>query len=85
VPGSRFARLPLAVVKAGVYLPGNSRKATLRQQVERTLYDTAVKMQHLSEAGRLIEAGGSGHHVQVDKPGTIIGIVKRLLEQTREA
>ncbi len=83
VPHSRFARLPLAVVKAGVYLPGRTRKATLRQQVERTLYDTAVKMQHLSESGRLIEAGGSGHHVQVDKPGTVIGIVKRLLEQTR--
>lgn len=83
VPHSRFARLPLAVVKAGVYLPGRTRKATFRQQVERTLYDTAVKMQHLSEAGRLIEAGGSGHHVQVDKPGTVIGIVKRLLEQTR--
>ncbi|OWA33662.1 hypothetical protein B9G55_20160 [Saccharibacillus sp. O16] len=83
VPGSRFARLPLAVVKAGIYQPSRSRKSSGREQVARKLYDTAVKMQQLSEAGRLIEADGSGHHVQVDKPGTIIGIVKRLLEQTR--
>ncbi len=83
VPHSRFARLPLAVVKAGIYRPSRSRKSSGREQVERKLYDTAVKMQRLSEAGRLIEAGGSGHHVQVDKPGTVIGIVKRLLEQTR--
>lgn len=83
VPRSRFVRLPLAVVKAGIYRPSRSRKTTGREEVERKLYDTAVKMQRLSASGRLIEAGGSGHHVQVDKPGTVIGIVKRLLEQTR--
>lgn len=83
VPGSQFVRLPLAVVKAGIYRPSDSPKRTVRQEVERTLYDTAVKMKDLSESGRLIEAGGSGHHVQVDKPGTVIGILKRLLDQTR--
>lgn len=83
VPRSRFVRLPLAVVKAGIYRPSRSRKTSGREEVERKLYDTAVKMQRLSASGRLIEAGGSGHHVQVDKPGTVIGIVKRLLEQTR--
>lgn len=83
VPRSRFVRLPLAVVKAGIYRPSRSRKTSGREEVQRKLYDTAVKMQRLSASGRLIEAGGSGHHVQVDKPGTVIGIVKRLLEQTR--
>lgn len=81
VPRLQFIRLPLAVVKAGVYRATNSAKRTVRQEVERTLYETAVKMKDLSESGRLIEAGGSGHHVQVDKPGTVIGILKRLLEQ----
>ncbi|GGN90993.1 hypothetical protein GCM10010969_02020 [Saccharibacillus kuerlensis] len=83
VPRSRFARLPLAVIKAGIYRPAGSPKPTIRQEVERTLYSTALKMQQLSEKSRLIEVEGSGHHVQVDKPGTVIGIVKRLLELTR--
>lgn len=83
VPRSRFARLPLAVVKAGIYRPPRSRKISGREEVKRKLYDTAVKMQKLSASGRLIEADGSGHHVQVDKPGTVIGILKRLLEQTK--
>ncbi|NGZ75614.1 alpha/beta fold hydrolase [Saccharibacillus alkalitolerans] len=83
VPRSRFARLPLAVVKAGIYRPSKSPKVTVKQTLERTLYDTALKMKQLSEKSRLIEVEGSGHHVQVDKPGTVIGILKRLLELTR--
>ena len=80
VPGSRFVRLPLAVVKAGIYRPSASTRRTVRQEVERTLYNTAVKMKDLSETGRLLEVDGSGHHVQVDKPGTVIGLLKRLLD-----
>ncbi|MDO3410804.1 alpha/beta hydrolase [Saccharibacillus sp. CPCC 101409] len=83
VPRSLILRLPLAVVKAGIYRPVESIRKNIRHELQRTLYHTALKMRGLSETAKLIEVEGSGHHVQVDKPGTIIGVVKRLLELTR--
>jgi pimeloyl-ACP methyl ester carboxylesterase len=80
-----FGDLPLAVLSSDSDHPRPDLPEDLVKPTNDAWQQMQEELSHLSTKGTRVVAKGSGHYIQIDRPGVVIEAVHNLVDQARRA
>lgn len=80
-----LGQLPLTVIRHGLPDLFAGMPPAQAQRAEQTWQALQLELAQLSASGRLLVAEGSGHAIQIDQPGLVVGAIRQLVEAIRGA